>query len=161
VSEADWNKATGAKSDVEKLAREAARLLAESSEPQAPATAARGRLLARVADYARLRPAADVRRDEGNWVESGVAGVTIRNLFHDGESRLSTYMVRMEPGARFPAHRHGADEQCLVLSGDIGWGDVVYRAGDFVAMGKGSSHPEIFTREGNTLLIVAGRNELI
>ena len=85
----------------------------------------------------------------------------MRQLYLDRDAGRTTMLLRMAPGARLPAHRHGADEQCLVVSGDIRQGEVVYREGDFVVMGKDSHHPEIYTEGGNVLLLVMGRNELI
>jgi anti-sigma factor ChrR (cupin superfamily) len=139
----------------------AAALIAETAEPAAPRPALRERLMARVADYETMKPLADLRPYDGAWVATGVPGVEVRNLFRDRELGRTTLLLRMEPGAKLPAHRHGDHEQCLVLSGDIRWGALVYREGDFVVMGKGSSHPEIFSRDGNVLLLVAGRNEFL
>jgi len=138
---------------------EAAALLAESVTPVAPAAAARERLLGRVAAFEDARPLADVRRDENTWTSSGVPGVDIKTLFIEPALGRSTYLVRMESGAHFPGHHHGDIEQCLVLEGDIRWGDLAYEKGDFVAMAKDTDHPEIYTVSGNLLLLIAGQNE--
>ena len=139
--------------------REAAWLVAESIEPVAPVASLKGRLTARVAQFEQLRPVADVRRNEEYWVNSGVPGIDIKQLFKEQETGRSTYLVRMEPGKRLPAHYHHDAEQCLVLKGDIAWGDIVYEEGDFVVMGKGTHHPEIHTVNGNLLLLISGHNE--
>jgi anti-sigma factor ChrR (cupin superfamily) len=140
---------------------QAAALLAESVPPAAPKPSVKGRLLDRVAGYEALKPLADVRPYDGGWVNSGVEGVDIRNLFRDPGSGRTTMLVRMEPGMRLPAHYHHDDEQCMVIRGDIRWGELVYQEGDFVVMGKETTHPEIHTVDGNLLLIVAGRNEFV
>jgi len=139
--------------------REAAWLLAESAPPIAPAPALKNRLLSRVAQFEQLKPLADVRRNEEYWVSTGMPGVDIKQLFHEGESGRSTYLLRMQPGASLPAHFHHDAEQCLVLKGDIGWGDLVYEEGDFIVMGKGTKHPEIRTINGNLLLLISGHTE--
>jgi len=138
---------------------EAAALLAESIEIVAPPPDLRQRLLARVAAFEQLKPVADVRADENTWVRSGMPGVDIKTLFQEPESGRTTYLIRMEPGAKLPAHKHGDVEQCLVLEGDIRWGDIVYRKGDFMAMGKDTEHPEIYTVDGNLMLLIAGHTE--
>lgn len=138
---------------------EAATCLAEAVTPEAPASELRQRLLKRVAAFEGLRPVADVRRDENTWSRLGIPGVAVKTLFQEPHLRRSTYLVRMEPGARLPAHVHGDTEQCLVLEGDIRWGDLAYEKGDFVAMGKGTEHPELHTVNGNLLLLIAGHNE--
>lgn len=136
-----------------------AAVLAETVPPVAPAPALRDRLLTRIAAYEQLKPVADVRRDEDTWRRFGAPGVDVKMLFDEPALGRSTYLVRMQPGARIPAHHHGDTEQCLVLEGDIRWGDVVYEKGDFVVMGKDTDHPEIHTVGGNMLLLVAGHNE--
>lgn len=136
-----------------------AALLPHIVEPVAPPASLKQRLMTGVASYETLKPLADVRSYDSGWAGSGVPGVEIKRLFHDAHTGRTTLLLRMEPGARFPAHLHHDDEQCMVLRGDIGWGELVYREGDFVVMGKATTHPEIHTVEGNLLLIVAGKNE--
>jgi anti-sigma factor ChrR (cupin superfamily) len=139
--------------------REATWMLSASIAPVAPAASLRDRLMTRVAQFEQLKPAADVRRNEEHWVNSGVPGVDIKQLFHEKETGRSTYLLRMEAGRHLPAHYHPDAEQCLVLKGDIAWGDIVYEEGDFVVMGKGTHHPEIHTVNGNLLLLISGHNE--
>ena len=139
--------------------REAAWLLAEGLEPVEPPPGLKTRLLARVAQYEQLRPLADVRRNEEHWITGGMPGVDIKPLFQEEGTGRSTYLLRMQPGVCVPAHFHHDTEQCLVLKGDIGWGDLVYEEGDFIVMGKGTEHPEIRTVHGNLLLLISGRNE--
>jgi anti-sigma factor ChrR (cupin superfamily) len=139
--------------------REAAWLLAESLAPAPPASALKSRLLTRVAQYEQLKPLADVRRNEDIWVSAGMPGVDMKQLFLEAETGRSTYLLRMQPGVRIPAHFHHDTEQCLVLKGDICWGDLVYEEGDFIVMGKGTKHPEIHTVNGNLLLLMSGRND--
>ena len=139
--------------------REAAALLAESIPAVAPAPAIKSRLMARIAQFQSIRPLADVRRDEDLWRHFGAPGVDIKPLFKDPATGRSTVLLRMEPGARIPAHRHHDVEQCLVVKGDIRFGDVVYEEGDFVVMDKDTDHPEIYSVNGNLLLLIAGDNE--
>ena len=139
----------------------AAAILADTIAPAQPKPELRDRLTARIAAYEELKPLAELRTHEGAWSSAGAPGVEMRRLFRDPDSGRTTLLLRMEPGARLPAHRHGDHEQCLVLSGDIGWGELIYREGDFVTMGKGTSHPEIRSEQGNLLLLVAGRNEFV
>jgi anti-sigma factor ChrR (cupin superfamily) len=141
--------------------RQAAWLLAESLAPVPPAPGLKGRLLARVAQFEQLKPLADVRRNEEHWVSAGMSGVDIKPLFQEDATGRSTYLMRMQPGVCVPAHHHHDVEQCLVLRGDIGWGDLVYEEGDFIVMGKGTQHPEIRTVHGNVVLLIAGRTEFI
>lgn len=162
--------ALGTSSDVrERIPRElrgafeeaAAAAIAAYVRPVAPPASLRARLLERVANFEAMKPAAEVRAYDEAWRPSGVEGVDLKLLFRDEAANRTTVLVRMAPGARYPVHRHHDDEQCLVLKGDIGWRDQIYREGDFVVTSRDSTHPEIWSEGGNLLLIVAGHNEFV
>ena len=136
-------------------------VLAESVAPVTPRASVKDRLMARVAAYEVVKPLADVRRNEAAWLPYGAPGVEVKPLFQDVETGRSTVLVRMAAGSRLPAHRHHDVEQCLVLKGDVRFGELVYEEGDFVVMGKDTEHPEIHSVHGTMLLLVAGRTEFI
>jgi anti-sigma factor ChrR (cupin superfamily) len=152
-----------AKSPVELVdqMKEAAALLAETVPAVPPAPSIKSKLMERVSNFEALKPLADVRRYDDQWVHSGVPGIDLKTLFKDVKSGRTTMLVRMEPGASLPSHRHGDDEQCLVLKGDVRWGELVYEEGDFVVMANETTHPRIHSVHGNLLLIVAGHNEFV
>src|ERR1700759_1858320 len=85
--------------------REAAALIAESVAPVAPPPSLRARLLDRVADFETLKPIADVRPYDGAWMPAA-PGVDTKILFIDKATKRTTMLVRMQPGAKLPAHRH-------------------------------------------------------
>jgi anti-sigma factor ChrR (cupin superfamily) len=92
-----------------------------------------------------------VRLTEGEWVAIG-PGVQRKQLWSDG--RAASCMVRMEPGARFPAHFHPVDEECIVLEGSLliepG---IMLNAGDFHVGHKGSRHEGASTQVGALLYV--------
>jgi anti-sigma factor ChrR (cupin superfamily) len=96
-----------------------------------------------------------VRKDEGKWRPTGDAGVSYKLLYADKERGTYTTLVRMEPGARIPAHRHVGVEQCLVLEGDLRAGELSMSAGDFNCSLAGSVHGEIVADTGALLLFVS------
>jgi anti-sigma factor ChrR (cupin superfamily) len=65
-------------------------------------------------------------------------------------------MVRMEPGAVYPAHRHTRTEQCLILEGDVTHRGHTYHPGDFTWAEAGTIDPSLETVNGNLLLIITG-----
>jgi anti-sigma factor ChrR (cupin superfamily) len=151
--------ALAALADADQL--EVAALMAEAAPPVTPPPGLKDRLMARVAAYDQVKPIADVRHNEPVWMPYGGPGVDIKPLFRDEETGRTTVLLRMAPGAHFPAHHHHDVEQCLVVKGDIRFGDLVYEEGDFVVMGKHTDHPEIHSVHGNILLLVAGRTEFL
>ncbi|HYY95745.1 MAG TPA: cupin domain-containing protein [Pyrinomonadaceae bacterium] len=96
-----------------------------------------------------------VRAGEGEWRPTADAGVRFKLLFVDRERSTVTTLVRMEPGARIPAHRHLGVEQCLLLEGDLRAGGIEMSAGDFNCSLPGSIHEDLTTEGGALFLIVA------
>ncbi len=135
--------------------REAAAAIAFENLPAPPPERLRSRLMQAV----KLEPRVAASGEAG-WIETGQPGVRMKLLYQDPDRSLATLLLRMEPGASYPAHFHTENEQCYVIEGDVRWRDLVYRQGDFVVAPKGSIHPPITTETGNLLLLVAGRNEL-
>lgn len=94
----------------------------------AQARAIRRRLLERVADTEESH--LTVPAGAHGWQPYG-DGVQIKVLYeNDG---MLSYLLRLAPGARIDAHRHPADEECLVLEG-------VLKVGSHTEVGPGGYH---------------------
>jgi anti-sigma factor ChrR (cupin superfamily) len=61
--------------------------------------------------------------------------------------------MRVTPGAVYPAHAHDGDEECLVLEGEVSFGELTLRAGDFHLARKGHRHPQASSPQGCVLYI--------
>ena len=96
-----------------------------------------------------------IRAGEGAWSETPDAGVFVKLLYVDAERDTVTTLVRMEPGARIPRHRHRGAEQCLVIAGDVSSGGHTMGAGDFNCSLTGSIHDELRTEGGALLFLVS------
>lgn len=129
---------------------------APAAEPGAPA-ALREAVLARVAaDAATLLT---VREADGDWTEL-VPGIRRKWLFSDPESGTETFLLRAEPGATLPPHDHDHDEHCLVLSGDVGYGETIrLRTGDYHLARRGSEHAVAHTETGALVYIQNVRSQ--
>ncbi len=102
-------------------------------------------------------PAADT-----GWEPTGVAGVSARGLFVDPEHDRVTMLVRMVPGATYPAHRHGGPEECYLIEGDLDDGDICMHAGDYLRKEGGTLHGVQSSEHGCLMLIVSSlRDELV
>lgn len=87
-------------------------------------------------------PGTVTRRAEGADWQPLSPGVTFRVLRDDHDLKRRSMLLRMEPGAIYLAHQHdGGDEECLVIEGDLTFGDVTLRAGDFHVAVRGVPHP--------------------
>jgi anti-sigma factor ChrR (cupin superfamily) len=117
--------------------------------------------------FARVRsgeapPAAHlVRSGDGVWVSLGVPGVTAKTLFQESAGGNTTMLIRMQPGAVYPPHRHAAIEHCYVLEGDLRFGDLVMRAGDYQCAMGDTTHETSRTEKGCLLLIVASTQNTV
>lgn len=74
-------------------------------------------------------------------------GFEFKLLRQDTTSR--SYLLRLAPGARLPAHGHAAAEESLILEGDATINGVLCRAGDYHFAPPGRPHGRI-TLEGGS-----------
>lgn len=117
-------------------------------------------LFARVLAAVRTAAAPDqgtltVRAGEGHWEAMG-PGVLSKLVWEDHNAGRRGMLVRMDPGAVYPAHSHDRDEECLVLEGELRFGDLPLAAGDFHYARKGYRHPDALSRRGCLLYISGG-----
>lgn len=153
--------------------QDAAEALLQNVEPVAPPTAVRERLMRLIAPQPTpprehkgeqiwrdwdsedaSEPLFTLRADQGDWEETGVAGVQVRRLFVDRPANRMTAMFRMAAGADYPEHVHDGPEECYVLDGDLHVGDeLIMRRGDYQRAMPGSEHGRQWTQDGCLLLV--------
>ena len=93
-----------------------------------------------------------IREADGKWI--GLSdGVEMKLLHKAGSGGRKSFLVRLAPGAILSSHPHDQDEECFVIEGDICFGDVELRAGDYHIASAGTPHPESFSRNGCLLFI--------
>lgn len=103
-----------------------------------------------------LRPEFFTRNaQDGGFRPLAIPGISVRPLFHDKDRNYVTTLVRFEPGARYPVHRHSQVEECYVLEGDLHHGETVYGPGDYQRAEPGSLHGEQWSEKGCLVLILA------
>jgi putative transcriptional regulator len=102
------------------------------------------------------------RAAAGEFERTDLPGIEVRRLHVDEASDRISMLVRMAPGAAYPAHRHGGPEECLVLSGDLSVGDAIQLGpGDYQRMDCGSVHEVQSTQAGCLLFVVSSRHDEI
>jgi anti-sigma factor ChrR (cupin superfamily) len=117
-----------------------------------PSPQVRDRLMASILGPSRYTQTAA----DAEWLESGIPGLTLRILALDRERDVVTMLLRGEPGARYPSHRHTKPEECYVLRGSVIIDGRVLGPGDFHHADADSDHGEIYTVDGAEVLLVAG-----
>ncbi len=148
--------------------REVLAQVAQTIPEYTPPASLKDRLMARVrGQNKKLRPGWQthepgfdyVLSGQGLWQDTPFPGVQFQVLHYNEKADLLTQLVRLAPGARFPAHRHGAAEQCLVLEGIVSLGTLKLRPGDFNLAAANTVHNETTTEEGCVLLIVSNPHD--
>jgi anti-sigma factor ChrR (cupin superfamily) len=88
---------------------------------------------------------------EGVWNEiaPGVLRKELRN-----STGASSFLVRLQPGARVAAHTHATLEHCFVLEGGLHIAGRDLVGGDYHCASPGSTHESIRSDHGCVLLIV-------
>lgn len=99
--------------------------------------------------------------NEGEWIDPGIPGLRVKILALDRPRDLVTLLLVAEPGARYPAHRHSAGEECYVLKGSILCEGRVLHAGDFHHADAGSDHGELSTIDGAEVLLVGSATDYL
>lgn len=82
-------------------------------------------------------------------------GIDQAVLWVNEKANRKSLLIRMEPGARYESHAHEDDEECLVIEGDLVFGELVLKAGDFHFAPKGRTHPPAYSPSGCLLFITA------
>jgi anti-sigma factor ChrR (cupin superfamily) len=129
---------------------DAAVAIAETVDPVDPPPALRARVLAAAGTPARYT----VLGGEADWFDTPLPGIQAKVLAVDKPRSLATLLIRAEPGAVYPAHRHHGPEECYVVRGSIVIDGRTLRAGDFHHADEDSDHGNITTVEGAEVLVV-------
>ena len=95
------------------------------------------------------------------WIDTGLPGIRARVLAVDKARSLVTLVIRAEPGAVYPPHKHHGPEECFVISGSVVIDGRVLRAGDFHHADEDSEHGEITTTEGAEVLLVGAIDDYL
>ena len=94
-----------------------------------------------------------VRAEDGQWEDTPIKGVRVKNLFVSRAENKVVMLVKMDAGCVYPPHVHAGPEECFVLDGDFYGRDFSMVKGDFQRAEPGSLHSEQTTKKGCLLLI--------
>ena len=88
-----------------------------------------------------------------DWKPSQFEGIEIKVLYENKEAGELTCLLKWQPGATLPFHKHPEIEQSFVLEGSFYDHDGICRAGEYVWREPGSFH-ETHSDEGAILLAI-------
>jgi quercetin dioxygenase-like cupin family protein len=81
-----------------------------------------------------------VRPQDLEWSKTQFDKVWIKVLYEDRSKGESTVLIKLDPGAHLPFHKHPELEQAYVLEGSMYDYDGTCRAGEYVWRKAGSFH---------------------
>jgi anti-sigma factor ChrR (cupin superfamily) len=96
----------------------------------------------------------NVRLNEGRWDQVG-KGAFVKILFVDHHRGAVTSLIKLEPGARLPRHRHLGIEESIVIEGDCRVNGEVFTPGDYRRAMNGTTDSEVTTERGTIFLMIA------
>lgn len=130
---------------------------------ESPRSDVKTRLMSRLSEAAPpLSPGFSFRlANELDWLPHPVPGIRMKVLALNRQQGYVTLLLDVAPGARFPAHHHGGDEECYVLSGSLVACGRRIGAGDFHHADAGSDHGELWTDEGCRVLLVVAPEDYL
>lgn len=126
--------------------------LAPMSVPAPASQRVKGELAARMRAQRSPAKFVTIHAEDEGWVALAPL-IEIKRLKSEGA--VHSFLLRLQPGARLPAHDHFDAEECLVLSGEGRVGGTVLRAGDYQFAPAGTRH-EISSTEQGVVLYVRG-----
>ena len=130
-----------------------------------PEPSLKDRLMARIAaapagGFEEPEPGVFVLRGgRGRWRKAPWPGVTFQQLYVDQKTGNATSLLKLEPGAQYPAHHHAGVEQCWVIEGKVRIGAIEVEAGDFEYAAAQTDHGIVQSDTGCLLLIIASQND--
>ncbi|AHE98177.1 cupin domain-containing protein [Thioalkalivibrio paradoxus] len=133
--------------------------LLSAQKPVPPDRETRDRIWARLRQL-RVSGAGHVTRKstEGMWFDLR-PGIRVKPLHADRRAGYRSFLMQLEPGARYPSHSHDQDEECVVLKGTLRIGNLEVHEGDYHLAQCGSEHGELHSDEGALIFLRTGYAE--
>jgi anti-sigma factor ChrR (cupin superfamily) len=125
-----------------------------------PTNALQGRLALRIAAETGTEAVPPPPPDwsEPDW-QQVAPGIECKLLATDRERQRVSMLVRLAPGARYPAHTHAGSEELHLLEGELWIEDRKLFPGDYNYGAPGASDEHVWSETGCTCLLVASTKD--
>ena len=145
------------------MLRPAARALAMwPADVLKPAPSLQARLASRIAEEtgAEAQPRSKQVWIEPEW-EEVAPGISCKLLAANQETHQVSMLVRLEPGASYPAHTHAGVEELHLLDGELWIDERKLHAGDYNRGEPGASDHRVWTETGCTCLLITSTKDVL
>jgi hypothetical protein len=120
------------------------------------------RLAQRIAEDDGRQPAAPSASGwtEPEW-EQVAPGIECKLLAADTERHRISMLVRLAPGASYPAHTHAGEEELHLLAGELWIDERKLFPGDYNYAAQGTSDERVWSDTGCTCLLVTSTRDVL
>jgi anti-sigma factor ChrR (cupin superfamily) len=137
-------------------------LAARPSDVLRPPASLQERLALRIAEETGKSPPPlpMPRWSEPEWDEVA-PGIECKLLATDAERQRVSMLVRLAPGARYPAHTHAGVEEMHLLDGELWIDDRKLFAGDYSYRAPGTADDRVWSETGCTCFLVTATEDML
>jgi anti-sigma factor ChrR (cupin superfamily) len=136
--------------------------IAWPSDVLRPTTSLQGRLALRIAEETRKQPVLPkaAQWSEPEW-EQVAPGIECKLLATDAERHRVSMLVRLAPGASYPAHTHAGDEELHLLDGELWIDERKLFPGDYNYDPPGAGDERVWSETGCTCVLVTSTKDVL
>jgi anti-sigma factor ChrR (cupin superfamily) len=127
-----------------------------------PTTSLQARLALRIAEETREQPVLPSTRQwsEPEW-EQVAPGIECKLFATDTASNRVSMLVRLAPGASYPAHIHAGVEELHLLDGELWIDERKLFPGDYNYGAPGAGDTRVWSETGCTCVLVTSTNDVL
>jgi anti-sigma factor ChrR (cupin superfamily) len=130
-----------------------------------PTTSLAARLALRIAEETGKQPLLPPRQREQAWSEPEweqvAPGIECKLLATDTEMHRVSMLVRLAPGASYPAHTHASSEELHLLDGELWINERKLLPGDYNYGAAGAADERVWSETGCTCLLITSTNDVL
>ena len=127
-----------------------------------PSASLQARLARRIADEAGGEPVLPPARQwrEPEW-QKVAPGISVKLLANDTEKHVVSMLVRLDPGASYPAHTHAGVEELHLLDGELWIDDRKLYPGDYNYGRRGEGDERVWSETGCTCVLITSTKDVL
>ena len=148
--------------EVESLRPVVDRFVSWPTDVLRPTTSLQARLAGRIADETGKEPVLPPARrwSEPEW-EEVAPGIECKLLATDNERHRISMLVRLAPGASYPAHTHAGVEELHLLDGELWIDERKLVPGDYNYGTPGASDERVWSETGCTCVLITSSKDIL
>jgi DNA-directed RNA polymerase specialized sigma24 family protein len=130
--------------------------------PEDAGASPEARLARRIAAQAHREPVAPPPRQwkEPAWAEVA-PGISVKLLATDTDKHIVSMLVRLAPGAAYPAHTHADVEELHLLEGELWIDDRKLRPGDYNRATAGTGDQRVWSETGCACVLATNTRDVL